>query len=234
MTVPPTYREVQAVERARNLFSEEHAAEIISHVNSVGTGFSPSPDEFAEDLARNLNTLGAYYFGTDYVESLPRPHELTPRLRHISQLCLDLITALDAERGGVSHDLGPGVLWKSAKIRGAPNGEAAVAEAVEQVRYLGKVAAFAANLNAVEAAASPPPRGRRQNKAINDLVQSLGDTFLWLWRSDPGRATDRETGASGRFPRFVDEVLDRIAPNEFTPHNIDAIIRRHLDKDKLK
>jgi hypothetical protein len=232
VTTPPPFRPIDSVALAGEMFSEQDATAIIAAVNGTAAGQMVDADEYSGDLARSLNVLAGAYMADDYQQDLPRSHEIKARLDDISSLSKRLIKALGARDGGVSHDLGPGVLWKSAKLRGEPSGEAAVSHAVGELRKLQQWAEFAGNLAGIETQIAPPVRGARPDKAMGTLVKGLGETFLWLWQQPPSRSADR-TGLPGRFAVFTGEVLGRIVPQQFTPARIEGLIRRHLDLDEI-
>ncbi|MEE2795634.1 MAG: hypothetical protein VX512_12450 [Pseudomonadota bacterium] len=219
------FQEVDAISEAGETFSVADAREIIACVNRVGDAPMADREGQSLDLAQALNRLASLYVADDYQRSPLSASDLRDRLKKISHLSQKLVKELGADENGVAHELGPGVLWKSARIRQEPSGEQAVREAALGVIKIGRFAEFAANLHELGA---PPLRGRPPEKAISNLVRGLADVFEGEWISTAGRSSSRIDEQPGRFPTFVRLVFDRLVPNQFTPNGIDSLIRRHL------
>ena len=192
------FRQIDAVELARELFSVSDAEAIIESVNDAGAADSADALQFGADLARNLNTLSAHYAADDYAQDLPRSNELAVRLTRISDLAKKLIAELGADENGVAHNLGPGVLWKSARLRGATSGQDAVIAAARGIVGLQRLTEFAANLAWIDARENPAAPGRRPDNALGDLIRGLGESFEWAWRQKPSRSTVVSQFENGR------------------------------------
>lgn len=221
------FREIEFVALAGEVFTDNDARNIIIAVNAIGCESGADPDLQSPDVRASLNRLSSEYAAADYEQDAEPVGELIKRLEQVAAQAEKLTRLLGAEHDGhVDHDLGPGVLWASAKLLKEPLGQTAVANAVHGVIQIGR---FANHAIGEQRRRNPnPTRGPRRDTAIADLIQGLGQLFEAEWLRKAGRSAGREDEGPGRFPAFVGLVLGRIAPSQFTPRGIDSLIRRHL------